>query len=173
MKARIDVATSPADRDIVRAITEHDPGNIIAVRVPRDPVKDKDMLISIREDAARRLKEIRALNLPKGPLPRKIWMMTGFRPWGMYTDPAITESDFQVIQELGMNGFWDFTPETWKLAQKYGIDRTTVYWRDAGAPPTAKLDWTPSTGTSTRRTRARSPLRAKSSATSSHPRSPT
>ena len=141
VKARIDVATSPADKDIVRSITEHDPGNIIAIRVPRDPVKDKEWLISIREDTARRMKEIRALNLPEGPLPRKIWMMTGFRPWGMYTDPAITESDFQVIRELGMNGYWDFTPETWKLGQKYGIDRTTVYWRDAGAPPTAKLDW--------------------------------
>ncbi|MHB0937288.1 MAG: hypothetical protein ACYDCO_21435 [Armatimonadota bacterium] len=141
VKARIDVATAPADKDIVRAITEHDPGNIIAIRVPRDPVKDKEWLISIREDAVRRLKEIQALNLPEGPLPRKIWMMTGFRPWGMYTDPAITESDFKVIQALGMNGFWDFNAETWKLAQQYGIDRTTVFWREVGHPPAAKLDW--------------------------------
>ena len=141
VKARIDVATAPADKDIVRAIIERDPGNIIAVRVPRDPVKEKEWLVSIREDSVRRLKEIQALNLPAGPLPRKIWMMTGFRSWGMYTDPAIAESDFKVIQALGMNGFWDFNAELWPLGQKYGIDRTTVFWRTAGHPPAAKLDW--------------------------------
>jgi len=131
----------------VRSITDRDPGDVISLRVPRDPVKDKEWLVSIREDAQRRLDEIRSFGLPEGPLPRKIWMMTGFRPWGMFTDPEITALDFQVIHELGMNGYWDFTPETWKLAPKYGLDRTTVYWRAPGAPPGfntpdgIRLDW--------------------------------
>jgi hypothetical protein len=141
VQARFDVATAPDEKSIVRSITDRDTGNVIALRIPTDPLKDREWLVSIREDAARRLKEIQSFNLPEGPLPRKIWMMTGFRPWGMYTDPTITESDFKVIQALGMNGYWDFTPETWKLAPKYGIDRTTVYWRAPGSPPTGKLDW--------------------------------
>jgi hypothetical protein len=147
VRARFEVARAPDEKSIVRPITEHDPGNIITLRVPRDLDKDKAWLLSIREDSERRLKEIRDFGLPAGPLPKKIWLMTGFRPWGMSTDPAITELDFQVIHELGMNGYWDFTPETWKLAPKFGIDRTTVYWRAPGAPPGfgsadgIRLDW--------------------------------
>ena len=136
VKARFDVATAADEQNIVRSITEHDnTGNVITLRIPHDLVKDKPWLISVREDSVRRLNEIKSFNLPEGPLPKKIWCMTGFRPWNMYTDPTITESDFQVIHALGMNGYWDFTPETWKLAPKYGIDRTTVYWRSVGAPP--------------------------------------
>lgn len=146
VKARIDIATAASDKAIVRSITDHDPGNVISLRVPKDPVKDKQWLLSIREDAQRRLKEIKDLKLPDGPLPRKIWCMTGFRPWGMYTDPAITDLDFQVIRALGMNGFWDMNAENHKLAFAHGIDRTTFYWRSVtppgfNTPAGIALDW--------------------------------
>jgi len=147
VEARFDVATDAEEGAIVRAITERDPGNVISLRIPLDLAKDGKWLLSIREDAERRLREIRAMDLPEGPMPRKIWCMTGFRPWDMYTDPSITEREFEVARELGMNGFWDFTPETWELGKKHGVDRTTVFWRSAGAPTghgadnRLRLDW--------------------------------
>ena len=55
VQARIDVATSAHDQAIVRSITDHDPGPVIALRIPADPVQDRPRLLSIREDAQRRL----------------------------------------------------------------------------------------------------------------------
>jgi hypothetical protein len=146
VKARFDIATAADDKAIARSITDRDPGNVISLRVPSDLVKDKQWLLSIREDAHRRLKEIKDLNLPDGPLPRKIWCMTGFRPWGMFTDPTITDLDFQVIRALGMNGFWDMNAENHKMAFAHGIDRTTFYWRSVtppgfNTPAGIALDW--------------------------------
>jgi hypothetical protein len=146
IKARFDIATAADDKAIVRSITEFDPGNVIALRIPSDPVKDKQWLLSIREDGARRLKEIQDLHLSTGPLPKKIWCMTGFRPWDLFTDPAITELNFDVIRALGMNGYWDMDAETCRMALARGIDRTTYYWRGVtppgfGTPAGIALDW--------------------------------
>lgn len=135
VRARFDVSATAGEEGIARSITEHDPGNVVALRIPKDLAGDRQWLLSIREDSVRRLNEVKAFKLPEGPLPRKLWFMTGFRSWNMYTDPAIAENDFQVIRAMGMNGFWDFTPEWWALGQKYGIDRTTLVWRAGATPP--------------------------------------
>jgi len=51
---------------------------------------------------------VKALKLPDGPLPRRIWCLTGFRSNGQfYTDSAIAQMDFDIIRRLGMNGFWE------------------------------------------------------------------
>jgi hypothetical protein len=149
VEARLDVATEPNEAAIVRSITEHDPGNVIALRLPVDLVKDRKSLLSIREDTARRLAEIKALKLPEGPLPRRIWCMTGFRSNGQfYTDPQIAQMDFDIIRLLGMNGFWEQNGgqpgELRQMAATRGIDRSTVYWRSVETPPRdAKLGGVP------------------------------
>jgi hypothetical protein len=140
VKARFDFATAGDESAIVRSITEHDPGNVIAFRIPSDLSGDKARLASIREDAQRRLDEVTALHLPPGPLPKKIWCMTGFRSNGQfYTDPAIAEMDFDTIRMLGMNGFWEQNGgqpgDLRRMAAARGIDRSTVYWRNVESPP--------------------------------------
>ena len=93
---------------ILRSVTDHDPGNVISVRIPPDPADDKDRILSIREDAQRRLDEVKSWDLPDGPLPRKIWCMTGFRSNGeFYTDPAIAADRLRDDPPLGMNGYWE------------------------------------------------------------------
>ncbi len=144
VKARIDVATAPDEGAILRSITEHDPGRIISIRVPGDPVKDRAGLLSIREDTQRRLDEIKAFNLPDGPLPRKLWCLTGFRSNGeFYTDPAIAQMDMEIIHRLGMNGFWEQNggqPKALRaMAHGAGLDRSTVYWRSVQSPPGDRL----------------------------------
>src|SRR6185503_20413487 len=67
VKAQFDVATAAVDATIVRSITDHDPGNVISLRIPTDLTKDKQWLLSIREDAQRRLDQIRSFKLPAGP----------------------------------------------------------------------------------------------------------
>lgn len=152
IRARFDIATAPMEKAIVRSITEHDPGNVIALRIPANLAQDKPWLLSIREDTQRRLKEIKAFNLPDGPRPKKIWAMTGFRSNGQfYTDPAIAEMDFEIIRRLGMNGFWEQNggqPGALRqMAKARGIDRSTVYWRNVASPPAdgtlgaIRLDW--------------------------------
>jgi len=152
VKASFSFATAAEDAAIARTITDHDTGNVISFRVPQDLVKDKQGLLSIREDTERRLREVKALNLPKGPLPQKIWCITGFRSNGQfYTDPAIAEMDFDIIRTLGMNGFWEQNGgqpgALQKMAAARGIDRTTVYWRAVESPPRdaelggVRLDW--------------------------------
>jgi hypothetical protein len=152
VQARFDIATAPDDKAIVRSITEHDPGNVISIRIPTDLVKDKKWLLSIREDTQRRLDEIKALKLPDGPLPKQIWTMTGFRSNGQfYTDPKIAEMDFDIIKALGMNGFWEQNggqPGALRaMAKARGINRSTVYWRAVESPPrdnelgAVRLDW--------------------------------
>ncbi len=71
VKATIDVATAADDSAILRSITEHDPANIIAMRIPANPSSDKSRILSIREDSQRRLDELKALHLPDGPRPPK------------------------------------------------------------------------------------------------------
>ncbi|MHB0935655.1 MAG: hypothetical protein ACYC6A_04625 [Armatimonadota bacterium] len=158
VRARFDIATAPSDEAIVRSITDYDrewqgkPGNIISLRIPQDPVKDKQWLLSIREDAVRRLDEIKALKLPEGPRPQQIICMTGFRSNGQfYTDPAIAEMDFDIITMLGMNGWWEQNGgqpgELRKFAMDRGINVSTVYPRQVANPPADKeaggvrLDW--------------------------------
>jgi len=153
VNARIDVATAADDAAILRSVTDHDPGNIIAIRIPADPVKDPDRILTIREDTQRRLDKVKALNLPDGPRPRKIWCMTGFRSNGeFYTDPAIAEMDFDIVRRLGMNGYWQQNGgqpgELRKMAAAHGLDRSTVYWRSVETLPADKelggatrLDW--------------------------------
>jgi hypothetical protein len=140
VKARFDFATADHESAIIRSITEHDPGDVIAFRIPSELATDQQRLSSIREDAQRRLDEVTALRLPPGPLPKKIWCMTGFRANGQfYTDPAITEMDFDIIRMLGMNGFWEQNGgqpgELQRMAAARGIDRSTVYWRSVESPP--------------------------------------
>ena len=113
---------------------------MIALRLPVDLARDRKWLLSIREDTRRRLDEIKALKLPDGPLPRRIWCMTGFRSNGQfYTDPAIARMDFEITRLLGMNGFWEQNGgqpgELRKLAAAQGIERSTVYWRSVETPP--------------------------------------
>jgi hypothetical protein len=138
--ARFEVATAADEGAIVRTITEHDPGNVIALRLPVDLAKDRERLLSIREDTERRLAQVKALKLPDGPLPRRIWCLTGFRSNGQfYTDPAIAQMDFDLIRRLGMNGFWEQNGgqpgPLRKLAAARGLDRSTVYWRSVETPP--------------------------------------
>jgi len=135
VKAQFLVATGASDLHIIRKITESDTENVISLRLPRDLKKGKKWILTIREDVKRRLAEIGSFKLPAGPLPEKIWCMTGFRPWGTYTDPAITDLEFQAIRKLGMNGYWDMNAESRDMAAKHGIDRTTFYWRSIAAPP--------------------------------------
>ena len=140
VEARFEVATAANEAAIVRTITEHDPGNVIALRLPAHPARDRKCLLSIREDTERRLAEVRALNLPDGPLPRRIWCLTGFRSNGQfYTDPAIAQMDFDIIRMLGLNGFWEQNGgqpgDLRKLAASHGLDRSTVYWRSVETPP--------------------------------------
>ena len=158
VKATFDIATAADEKAIVRSITDYDrewqgkPGNVIALRIPQDPVQDKPWLLSIREDSVRRLNEIKALNLPDGPRPQQIICMTGFRSNGQfYTDPAIAEMDFDIIQMLGMNGWWEQNGgqpgELRKFAMNRGINISTVYPRQVAFPPVDKdvegvrLDW--------------------------------
>lgn len=158
VKAKFDIATAADEQAIIRSIIDYDrewqgrPGNVISLRIPQDPVKDKEWLLSIREDTARRLNEIRALNLPDGPRPRQIICMTGFRSNGQfYTDPAIAEMDFDIIQLLGMNGWWEQNGgqpgELRKFAMDRGINISTVYPRQVASPPAdqdaggVRLDW--------------------------------
>jgi hypothetical protein len=140
VKAKIDVASGANDAAILRTITDHDPGNIISVRIPKDPSKDKARILSIREDAQRRLDEIKAFNLPDGPRPQKIWCMTGFRSNGeFYTDPEIAKIDFEIARRLGMNGYWEQNggqPGALRdMARSAGMNRSTVYWRSVESPP--------------------------------------
>jgi hypothetical protein len=140
VEAKLDVATAADDSTIVRSIADHDTGNVIALRLPADLAKDRKWLLSIREDTQRRLEEVKALKLPDGPLPRRIWCMAGFRSNGQfYTDPAIAQMDFDIIKMLGMNGFWEQNGgqpgELRKMAAARGIDRSTVYWRSVETPP--------------------------------------
>ena len=152
LKAKFDIAAAPRYSALARSIIEHDPGNVITIRIPSDLEKDKKWLLSIREDTQRRLDEIKALNLSDGPLPQKIWTMTGFRSNGQfYTDPQIAQMDFDIIKALGMNGFWEQNggqPGALRaMAKARGINRSTVYWRDIASPPrdnelgAIRLDW--------------------------------
>lgn len=158
VKAKFDIATAPDEQAIVRSIIDFDrewqgrPGNVISLRIPQDPVKDKQWLLSIREDTVRRLNEIEALKLPDGPQPRQMICMTGFRSNGQfYTDPAIAELDFDIIKLLGMNGWWEQNGGQpgglRKLARERGMNVTTVYPRQVGYPPAdsqvggVRLDW--------------------------------
>ena len=152
IKARFDIATAASDKYIVRSILEHDPGNVISLRVPSDLVADKKWLLSIREDTQRRLNQVRAFNLPDGPLPQKLWTMTGFRSSGQfYTDPQIAQMDFDIIKTLGMNGYWEQDGgqpgDLRAMARARGINRTTVYWRNIESLPydaelkASRLDW--------------------------------
>jgi len=158
VRAKFDIATAADDNAIVRSITDYDrewqgqPGNVIALRIPADPVKDKQWLLSIREDTLRRLNEIKALKLPDGPRPRQIICMTGFRSNGQfYTDPVIAETDFDIITLLGMNGYWEQNGGQpgglRKFCKERGINVTTVYPRMVGYPPSdqsvggVRLDW--------------------------------
>jgi hypothetical protein len=143
VRAKIDVATAAEESAILRSITEHDPGNVIAIRIPSDPANHKDGLLSIREDTQRRLDQVKALNLPDGPRPNRLWCMTGFRANGeFYTDPAITRMDFEIIRRLGMNGFWQQNGgqpgDLRRMAHDNGMDRSTVYWRSVEALPADK-----------------------------------
>jgi hypothetical protein len=153
VKATFDFATAPNEQSIVRSVTEYDPGNLIGFRVPPDITANKAKLLSIREDTQRRLDEVRSFNLPDGPLPVKIWAMTGFRAntSQFYTDPAIAEMDMTILDELGMNGMWEQgggQPEhVREMARSRGINRSTVYWRSIASPPRdgevggTRLDW--------------------------------
>jgi len=140
VEARFEVATAANDAAIVRSVTDHDTGPVIALRLPADLAADGKWLLSIREDTQRRLDEVKTLKLPPGPLPRNIWCLTGFRSNGQfYTDPAIAQMDFEIIKLLGMNGFWEQNGgqpgELRKMAAAQGIDRSTVYWRSVETPP--------------------------------------
>lgn len=152
VRAAFEFATAPQENAIIRRVKEHDTGNVIAFRVPRDPVKDTAQLVSVREDTVRRLGQVRGFRLSDGPLPRQIWCMTGFRSNGQfYTDPSIARMDFQIIRALGMNGFWEQGGGQWgslrKMAAEHDIDRSTVYWRSVASPPVdrelggVRLDW--------------------------------
>jgi hypothetical protein len=128
IKARIDVATAADDAAILRSI--------IAIRIPADPLKDKDRILSIREDTQRRLDEVKAMHLPDGPRPQKIWCMTGFRSNGeFYTDPAIAEMDFEIARLLGMNGYWQQSGgqpgDLRKMAEAHGMHRLLAQHRNA------------------------------------------
>ena len=140
VEARFEVATAANAAAIVRSITEHDPGNVISLRLPADLSRDSKRLLSIREDTERRLAEVKALKLADGPLPRRIWCLTGFRSNGQfYTGPEIARMDFDIIQMLGMNGFWEQNGgqpgQLRKQAAAHGLDRSTVYWRFVETPP--------------------------------------
>ncbi len=140
IKAKIDVATAGDDASVVRSITESDTSSVISLRIPAKLKEDAAHLVTIREDTARRLNELKALNLPGGPLPNKIWCMTGFRSNGeFYTDPAIAEMDFDSARLLGMTGYWEQNggqPRQLRaMAQAHGMNRSTVYWRDVESPP--------------------------------------
>jgi hypothetical protein len=158
VRAQFDIATAADDKAIVRSIIDYDrewqgkPGNVISLRIPRDSVKDKEWLLSMREDTVRRLNEVKALKLPDGPRPEKMVCMTGFRSNGQfYTDPAIAEVDFDIIKMLGMNGWWEQNGgqpgELRKFAMERGLDISTVYPRQVAFPPVDKevegvrLDW--------------------------------
>jgi len=143
VKAKIDIASAAGEDSILRSVTDHDPANIISVRIPADPSKDKNRILSIREDSQRRLDQIKALNLPDGPRPQKIWCMMGFRSNGeFYTDPAIAQIDFEIARRLGMNGYWEQNGgqpgELRKMAEANGLNRSTVYWRSVETPPRDK-----------------------------------
>ena len=152
VRARIDIGTSGSDDAVVRSITETDTGSVIALRIPANLVKDRQWLLSIREDTERRLEEVRKMKLPPGPLPKNCWFITGFRANGQfYTDPAITQMDFDIIRTLGMNGFWEQNGgqpgDLRRFAQERGMDRSTVYPRDVASPPRdaaaggVRMDW--------------------------------
>jgi hypothetical protein len=143
VKAKFEIASTAGDDSILRTITDHDPGNIIAIRIPPDPAKDKSQILSIREDTQRRLDEIKSFNLPESPRPRKLWCMIGFRSNGeFYTDPDIAKMDFEIARRLGMNGYWQQNGgqpgELRKMAQAAGLNRSTVYWRNVESPPRDK-----------------------------------
>lgn len=143
VEAKIEVASAADEKALLRSMTDHDPGNIISIRIPGGPAKDKGRILSIREDAQRRLDEIKALDLPDGPRPRKIWCMIGFRSNGdFYTDPAISQIDFEIARRLGMNGYWDQgggqPGELRAMARAAGLNRSTVYWRNVETPPRDK-----------------------------------
>jgi hypothetical protein len=143
VEARFEVSTAANEAAIVRSITDHDPGRVIALRVPADLAGGRKWLLSIREDTQRRLEEVKAMKLPEGPLPRRIWCLTGFRSNGQfYTDPAIARMDFDIIKMLGMNAYWEQNGgqpgELQKMAEARGIDRTTVYWRNVEGLPRDK-----------------------------------
>jgi hypothetical protein len=143
IKAKFDIASAADDTAILRTLTDHDPGDVISIRIPADPSKNKARILSIREDAQRRLDEIKALNLPDSPRPQKIWCMTGFRSNGeFYTDPAIARIDFEIARRLGMNGYWEQNGgqpgDLRDMAQAAGMNRSTVYWRNVESPPRDK-----------------------------------
>lgn len=153
VQARIDVASAADEASILRSVSDHDPGNIIAIRIPPEPAKEKERILTIREDAQRRLDQVKALHLPDGPLPVKLWCLTGFRSNGeFYTDPAIAEMDMQTIRLLGMNGYHQQSGgqpgNLRQLAHANGFDRSTVFWRSIetlprqrdGRPPALKWD---------------------------------
>lgn len=151
IKAHIDIAIAADDNAIVRGIVETDTGRVISLRIPAKLRAESERLLTIREDSQRRLNEIKALNLPDGPLPKKIWCMTGFRSNGeFYTDPKIAELDLDIAKILGMNGYWEQNGgqprHTRALAEARGMNRSTVYWRDVESPPKDKngrvpADW--------------------------------
>ncbi|MEO6908159.1 MAG: hypothetical protein ABI210_09745, partial [Abditibacteriaceae bacterium] len=151
VRARFDVATAANDANIVRSITDSDTGNVISLRIPADLVADKQWLLSIREDTQRRLDQVKSFNLPDGPLPKKLWVMTGFRSNGQfYNDPKIAEMDFDIIQRLGMNAWWEQNggqPGALRaMAHAHGLDRSTIYWRNVESLPrdatgAVALDW--------------------------------
>ncbi len=153
LAARFDFAIAAEEDHILRTVSDHDPGNVIAVRIPAQAAIHREQILTIREDTQRRLDEIKALNLPDGPRPVKLWCMTGFRSNGeFYTDPAIARMDFEIIRRLGMNGYWQQgggQPGTLgQMAHESGIDRSTVYWRAVESLPVEKelggatrLDW--------------------------------
>jgi hypothetical protein len=58
VEARVDVAAATDDAAILRSVTDHDSGNIVSVRIPPEPAKAKDRILSIREDAQRRLDDV-------------------------------------------------------------------------------------------------------------------
>ena len=143
VKVRFAVATAANDASIVRTITGRDPGNVISLRIPVDLEKDHKWLLTIREDTERRLDEIKSFHLADGPLPKKIWCVAGFRGKDrFYTDPAITEMDFDIIKMLGMNAFEDANGgqpgKLREMAKAHGMDRTTFFWRAVESLPRDK-----------------------------------
>jgi hypothetical protein len=143
VRARFAVATAANESSIVRTITDSDPGNVISLRIPADLENDRQWLLSIREDTRRRLTEVKSFKFADGPLPKKIWCVAGFRGKDrFYTDPAITEMDFDIIKTLGMNAFEEENGgqpgELRRMAVARGMDRTTFFWRSVAALPREK-----------------------------------
>ena len=143
VKARFEVATADNEASVVRSITDSDPGSVISLRIPADLVKDRQWLLSIREDTRRRLAEVQSFKLADGPLPKKIWCIAGFRGQDrFYTDPAITQMDFDIIKLLGMNAFEEQNGgqpgELRKMAEVRGMNRTTFFWRAVESLPRDK-----------------------------------